>query len=232
MGVVLGVILCGAAVSAQDEMIKKIEPVRAYNGVVDFQKTTQVAKVFEFNYPAKELENAIQGYLVSRGAKVRGVKGLSVAKTVTLHDTDNRAYDVYYKVDGKGKGDKAVSTLYLILAEPEEDILQRGQPEPGTASTDALPVFSGTGAQAFYNELGSVVGDHEHARFVASLEDDLRKAEKRYNGLVDDGQSLARKKQKLEQDILDNIDAQTKQSAEVERARLKLQQAKAMKKGF
>lgn len=230
--VVLAVALCAVAVRAQDDLIQKIEPVRAYNGVVDYQKTTQVAKVFEFNYPAKELESAVQEYLESRGAKVRGSKGLNVAKTVTLHDTDNRAYDVYYKVDGKGKGDKAVSTLFLILADPDEDILQRAQPEPGVASTAALPAFSGPGAVAFFDGLGAVVGDHEHARMVASFEDELRKAERRYNSLVDEGQGLAKKKQKLEQDILDNIDAQTRQSAEIERARLKLQQVKAMKKGY
>lgn len=230
--VVVAVVLCGRAIGAQDEIIKTIEPVRAYNGVVDYQKTTQVARVFEFNYPAKELENAVQAYLESRGAKVRGVKGLNVAKTVTLHDSDNRAYDVYYKVEGKGKGDKAVSTLYLILADPDEDILLRARPEPGVASTDALPAFSGSGALAFFDGLGTVVGDHEHAREVASFEDELRKAERRYDSLVNEGQSLAKKKQKLEQDILDNIDAQTRQSAEVERARLKLQQVKAMKKGY
>ena len=69
----MAVALCAAVLAAQDDLIKRIDPVRAYDGVVDFQKTTQVAKVFEFNYPAKELENAVQGYLESRGAKVRGV---------------------------------------------------------------------------------------------------------------------------------------------------------------
>lgn len=231
IGVVLALVLSCVGAQAQDEFIKKIEPVRAYNGVVDYQKTTQVAKVFEFNYPAKELENAVQGYLESRGAKVRSSKGLNVAKTVSLHDSDNRAYDVYYKVEGKGKGEKAVSTLYLILDDPDEDLLLRGQPEPGVASTDALPVFAGTRALAFFGDLGTVVGDHEHARVVASSEDDLRKAERRYDSLVEDGKSLAKKKQKLEQDILDNIDSQNKQAAEIEKARQQLQRVKAMRKG-
>jgi hypothetical protein len=232
IGVVLAVVLCGAVLSAQDDLVRRIDPVRAYDGVVDFQKTTQVAKIFEFNYPAKELENAVQGYLASRGAKVRGVKGFSLAKTVMLSDADDRAYDVYYKVEGKGKGDKAVSTLFLILADPDEDILQRAKPEPGTASTEGLPAFSGRGAFTFIDSLGTIVADHEYARFVASLEDDLRKAEKRFKSLVDEGQSLARKKERLEQDIRDNFDAQTKQSSEVERARMRLEQAKAKGKGY
>jgi hypothetical protein len=42
---------------------------------------------------------------------------------------------------------------------------------------------------------------------------------------------MARKKDKLERDIADNIDAQTKQAREVEKARLLLEQVKAKKRG-
>jgi hypothetical protein len=227
----LAIVLCFVGAQAQDEFIKKVEPVRSYDGVVQYQKTRQAAKIFEFNYPAKDLGNAIEGYLQQRGGKVRNSKGLNLAKGILLHESEDRLYDVYYKVEGKGKGDKAVSTLSVILAEPAENILLRAQPEAGAAAvTEALPVFAGTGAVGFFSDLGTYVGEYEHGKIVASYEEDYRKAARRYDNLVEEGRSLEKRKQKIEQDISDNINARTKQAREVEKAKLLLEQVKAKKR--
>ncbi|MGZ5479740.1 MAG: hypothetical protein ACXWGZ_09105, partial [Candidatus Aminicenantales bacterium] len=122
MVMLLAVGLCFMGAQAQDELIKKIDPLRSYDGVVEFQKTRQAARIFEFNYPAKDLDKAVAGYLESRGGKVRNIKGVNVVKGILLHDSENKVYDVYYKVDGKGKGDNATSTLSVILADPDEDV--------------------------------------------------------------------------------------------------------------
>jgi hypothetical protein len=228
----LAIVLCWVGAQAQDELIKKIDPLRSYDGVVEFQKTRQAARIFEFNYPAKDLDKAVEGYLVSRGGKVRNVKGFNVVKGILLHDSENKVYDVYYKVDGKGKGDNATSILSVILADPDEDVLLRAQPEAGVSSvTQALPVFSGAGAAGFFDGLGTYVGDYEFGKVVAARDEEFRKAEKRYNDLVDEGKSLAKKKDKLEKDIEDNIDAQTKQAREVEKTRRLLEQIKAKRRG-
>lgn len=232
IGVVVAIVVCGAAAQAQDELIKRIEPVRSYDGIVDFQKSPQAARMFDFNYPAKDLDKALETYLVGRGGKIRSVKGYSVVQGVLLHEAESKVYDVYYKVEGKGGGSRAMSTLTVILADPNEDILKRSQPQAGEAGvTEALPVFSGTGATAFFGDLGAVVGDYEHAQAIAAGEDELRKATKRYNDLIDEGQNLAKRKQKLEEDIAKNIDAQSKPAREVDKAKLKLEQLKAMKRG-
>jgi hypothetical protein len=229
---VLAIVLCWVGAQAQDEFVKKIDPLRSYDGVVGFQKTRQAARIFEFNYPAKDLDKAVEGYLASRGGKVRNVKGFNVVKGILLHDSENKVYDVYYKVDGKGKGDNATSTLSVILADTDEDILLRAQPEAGVSSvTQALPVFSGAGAVGFFDGLGTYVGDYEYGKAVAVREEEFKKAEKRYSDLVDEGQSLVKKRQKLEQDISDNSDAQAKQAREVEKARLLLEQVKAKRRG-
>jgi hypothetical protein len=223
----LAIVVCWVGAQAQDELIKKIEPVRSYDGVVEYQKTRQAARIFEFNYPAKDLDRAVAGYLESRGGKIRNVKGLNVVRGVLLHESESRMYDVYYRVDGKG----GVSTLSVIIAEPEENILLRTQPQAGAASTDALSVFGAAGPVGFFGALGTMVSDYDHGKTVASYEEELRRAEKRYNSLVDEGQSLAKRKQKLEQDISNNLDEQTKQAREVEKAKVRLEQVKAMKKG-
>lgn len=226
----MAIVLCWVGAQAQDDLIKPIDPVRSYDGVVEYQKIRLAARIFEFNYPAKDLDKAIGSYLELRGGKVRNVKGLNVAKGVLLHESENKLYDVYYKVDGKG-GRDAVSTLSVILADPDEDILLRAQPETGASSvTQAHPVFAGAGAVGFFDGLGASVGDYEHGKAVAACEEELRKAEKRYSSLVDEGQSLVKKRQKLEQDIADNTDAQAKQAKEVEKARLILEQIKAKRR--
>jgi hypothetical protein len=79
--------------------------------------------------------------------------------------------------------------------------------------------------------LGTYVGDYEYGKAVAVREEEFKKAEKRYSDLVDEGQSLVKKRQKLEQDISDNSDAQAKQAREVEKARLLLEQVKAKRRG-
>jgi hypothetical protein len=56
---------------------------------------------------------------------VKSSKGFFYAKALKLPNRENRYFDVYYKVTGSGKGDKARSTLFFICAEPGENILLR-----------------------------------------------------------------------------------------------------------
>lgn len=37
-----------------------IEPTRRYEGTVEYQKTKQHATILDFNYPEKDLENALE----------------------------------------------------------------------------------------------------------------------------------------------------------------------------
>lgn len=220
------------SVNAQDEFIQKIEPVRSYDGVVEYQKTKQFAKMFDFNYPARDLESAIEKYLEKNGTKVRSNKGMSYSKKVKLSSAEDRYYDVYYKVSGKGKGDNATSTLTVILAEPDENILLRpAVTDAETAGTTAPASFAGTAALGFFNDLGTVVGNHQYEKQVMQYEEEFKKAERKYNKLIDDGKDLERRKQRIEKEIADNIQEQEKQAREVEKAKGLLEQIRAKKSG-
>jgi hypothetical protein len=46
-----------------------IEPTRRYEGTVEYQKTQQHATILDFNYPEKDLENAMEEYVEKQGVK-------------------------------------------------------------------------------------------------------------------------------------------------------------------
>ena len=219
------------SLNAQDEFIQKIEPVRSYDGVIEYQKSKQYAKMFDFNYPSRDLEVAIEKYLEKNGSKVRSNKGMSYSKKVKLSDAEDKYYDVYYKVSGKGKGDNATSTLSLILAEPDENILLRSAAGEPATGISAPVLFTGASALGFFNGLGSVVGNYQHEKQVMEYEEEFKKAEKKYNNLVEDGKDLEKRKQRIEKEIADNIQNQEKQAKEVEKAKALLEQIRAKKSG-
>lgn len=215
----------GYAIAQEESIIPKVEPIRVYDGNVEFQKTTQHAKIFDFKYPAAELETAISNYLTGRGAKVKKEKGFNYVKAIQIHKADDKYFDVYYKVEGKGKRDAATSTLYIILAEPGEDILQRTSGEVVEGRHSAVPAVVATvGAVSFFDELGTHVGRHSHARSISSYSEEVKKAEKKYNSLMTESRSLARKKEKLEKQIAQNAKDIEQQAREVEKSKTVLKQ--------
>ncbi len=216
---------------AQDEtFIQKVEPTRIYDGNVEYQKTLQHAKIFDFNYSAAELEDAITNFLTSKGAKSRKEKGFYYVKAVKIHEAEDRYFDVYYKVDGKGKGASATSTLYIILAEPGENILLRTSGEVIEGKHTAVPaVVASVGAVSFFGAMGTHVGNHSHSRSIASYSEEVKKAEKKYNNLVSESKSLAKKKEKLEKEISQNAEDIEKQAQEVEKSKTILRQLQEKK---
>lgn len=114
-------ISCCLSASAQTP----IEPVKRYDGTLDHQKTKQPASILEFRYPERDLEAALERYIDKMGVKVKSSRGLNYAKQVKFKADDSRYFDLYYKVEGSGRGAAATSILSVILAEPGEDILLR-----------------------------------------------------------------------------------------------------------
>jgi hypothetical protein len=216
-------LMTGFAVRAQ---APNIEPTRRYESTVEYQKTQQKCTVLEFNYPSKDLDRALEDYVRQMGGKVKSAgKGWSVAKGVRLHKGDSRYYDVYYKIDGSGKGDRASSTMTFILSEPGENLVATAGDQDSRSA-----VASSAGAAAFFGGMGATVGEYDQNKRISMQEDEIKKAQKKYDQLVNDGKSLESKRTKLDQDITDNSNAQAAQQAEVERLKGVLEQIKSGKK--
>lgn len=196
-----------------------IDPIRAYDGMVEYQKIQQPARLFEFRYAEKDLEDALESIFQQLGGSVRFYKGMHQCRQVRLSPAENRYFDVYYKVAGIGKGSTPVSTLSIVLAETGEDILIRSS----SAYEAARALLSSKPALAFFDSLGAGVGAYELDKRITMQEDVVRKAEKRQSDLY-------RKRQRLESELADNQSDLDKVKAELERAQGVLSQIQSLKR--
>ncbi len=196
-----------------------IEPLKRYDGTLDHQKTKQPASILEFRYPERDLEAALERYIDKLGVQVKSSRGLNYAKQVRFRPDDTRYFDLYYKVEGSGRGAAANSILSVILAEPGEDILLRDPKNQEVAKATA----NSPAAQAFFNGLGAAVGIYDLEKRIAEQEDVLKKAEKRLS-------DLEKRKQKLEKELSENAEDLKKSASELEKAKAVLEQIKAERK--
>lgn len=196
-----------------------IEPVKKYDGTLDYQKTKQPVRILEFRYPERDLEAAMERYIDKLGVKVKTLKGLYYAKQVKFRSEDTRYFDLYYKVEGTGRGAGAISILSVLLAEPGEDILLR---DPNNRDV-ALATASAPGAQAFFQALAGEVGAYDLEKRMAEQEDVVKKAERRQA-------DLEKRKQKLVKDLAENADDLKNSAADLEKAKEVLTQIRAQKK--
>ena len=196
-----------------------IEPVKRYDGTLDHQKTKQPASILEFRYPERDLEAAMERYIDKLGVKVKSSRGLNYAKQVKFKADDTRYFDLYYKVEGSGRGAAASSILSVILAEPGEDILLRDPKNQEVAKATA----STPSAQAFFDGLGAAVGVYDLEKRISEQEDVLKKAERKQS-------DLEKRKQKLEKELSENAEDLKKSASELEKAKAVLEQIKAERK--
>ena len=175
--------------------------------------------------PERDLAKATEEYVKKSGGKVKSMgKGWSVAKGIRLHRSHDGFYDLYYKIDGKGRGDHAKSTMYVIVSEPGENLVASADQPQGRGA-----VAETGAAAAFFGDMGSTVGEYDLNKKIAQQEDEIKKAQKKYDNLVSDGKSLENKRQKVEKDITDNQNAQAQQQQEIDRLKGLLDQIKSKK---
>jgi hypothetical protein len=208
------VCFCAASAMAQSP----IEPTRRYEGMVEYQKTQQPATILEFNYPERDLEKALEDFLEKKGEKVKVHKGFNMVKNVKLHDSENRYYDLYYKIEGTGKGDNARSTMYVIVAEPGENILARDG-----KSHSAAKAAASVGAIGFFGAMGSTVGAYDLEKRIKDQEEEMQIADRKLT-------ELKKRKERLEKDLELNTQDINRQINEVDKQKTILEQLKAQKK--
>ena len=155
-----------------------------------------------------------------QGGKVKTNKGFFTVKALKLHNRENRYFDVYYKVTGSGKGDNANSKLYLILAEPGENILLR-DPDANHAGKAAA---ASVGAVTFFGALGSEVSEYDLDKKISEQKEAIQRTEKELNNLDKKRQSLEKQLEDVRKDI-------EQQNAELEKNKTILAQFVEKKEG-
>jgi hypothetical protein len=193
---------------------------QAVSGRVEYQKSQQPAAIIELPYSSETTEAAIKDFLAKKGAKPGQAKGFLVFKKVQLALSDPSPSDVYFKIDRRSKKDNNNSVVYMMVSRPDENIATR-------SSEDSYGMEQ---AISFLNEIGPSITGYSLGVDIKGQEENVKKAEKRYNSLLDEAKDLENRRRGIEEKIQDNLREQEKQKSEVDKQRQVLEEMNAKRK--
>lgn len=200
--------------------ISVITAAQSYSGMVAYNKTQQPAVICEFPYPPGMVEDAIKNKMEKLGYSGKEAKGFRGFKGAKIAEISNEAMlDLYFKVEKKSRKEKDASVVYLLLSKGYENFM-----------TDAADGPTMNNAKMFMNNLRATVEAYGLELEIAAQEEAVKKAEKKFTGLVDDGQDLEKKKRNIEKEIEDNKTSQTRQQEEWNKQKQILETLRARRK--
>jgi hypothetical protein len=189
-------------------VFKTTTHAQAYEGRLDYQKTSQPAAIIELPYNQDVVENGIKDYMNKRGYKSSSTKGFDVFRAAKFDDNDTDPSDLYFKIDRKSRKEKDVTVITLLPAKPNQDILAR----IGDSTTSTRV----TAAKSFLDNLAPYLDAHNTNVQVNSQQDILKKAQKNLTGLQDDQASLEKKQRNLIADQSQNKTDILKQTQDIQ----------------
>ena len=187
--------------------IKYASAQEIVEGKVDYQKKEQAALMVELPYPPGVVEDAIKDYLNKRGLKSNQSKGYNLFKGTRLDSLSGMDHDLYFKVERKSRKEKDASVVYMFVTRPNENPTERL-----TGETSGL-----SSARSFLSGLIPTVDAHNLEVEIGGQENEIKKAEKKYENLVDDGNDMQKRLKKLQDNIEENKKAQERQKQEIEK---------------
>jgi len=198
----------------------KISFSQAIAGKVDYQKSVQPASIIELPYNPDLIEGMLKDHFSKKGAKQSSSKGFLVYKGVQLTAADPASSDLYFKVDRKSRRESDRAVVYLVVTRPGEN--------PATRSSEDN--YGTDQAANFLNEMGSSVEAYSLEQDIKGQDDNIKKAERKYKNLVDDGSDLDKQKRRIDDKIQENIKNQNNQKNELEKQRQLLESLNAKRK--
>ncbi|HET9054493.1 MAG TPA: hypothetical protein VFM90_09980 [Cyclobacteriaceae bacterium] len=189
-------------------------------GKVDYQKKEQPALIMEVPYPPGVVEDAIKDYLNRRGSKANSSRGYQLFKGTMLDSLSSETNDLYFKVERKSRKEKDASVVYLFVTNPNEN------PTTRVASGGNL-----SGARSFLRNMLPSLEAHNLEVEINSQADEVKKAEKKYERLIDDGNDMQKRLKKLQENIEENKKDVEKQQQEIEKQKGILESMRGKRKG-
>jgi hypothetical protein len=186
---------------------------------VEYQKINRQGVVNELPFSEKTVRNAINGKMEQLGYKGKDSKGFTVYKGVKLAELGNDSYDLYFMADKKSRRDKENSSLTLMVSKGYDNFV--------ADSSDATLMNN---AKTYMNNIKDMVAAYDLEQQIMAQEDAIKKADKKYNNLVDDGVSLEKKRRNIEKDIEDNKKDQANQQTELEKQKQILETLRGQRK--
>ncbi len=193
---------------------------QAVAGKVDYQKSSQPATIIELPYNPDLVSAALKDHFSKKGVKESSSKGFSVFKGVQLTAADPTPSDLYFKIDRKSRKESDIAVVFLIVTKPNEN--------PATRSSEDN--YGMDQAAIFLTDIGPSIEAYSLEQNIKGQDDAVKKAEKKYNNLVDDGKELEKRRKSLDDKIQENINDQGNQRNEVEKQRQALEALSSKRK--
>jgi len=186
---------------------------------VEYQKINRQGVVAEIPFPEKTIRDAIDNKMEQMGYKGKDSKGFTVYKGVRMPELGNDSYDLYFTADRKSRKEKENSTLTLMISKGFDAFV--------SDSSDARVMSN---AKNYLDTIKNMIAAYDLEQQIVVQEDAVKKADKKYNNLIDDGASLEKKKKNIEKDIEDNKKNQASQQAEIEKQKQILETLRGKRK--
>jgi hypothetical protein len=181
---------------------------QARTATAEYNKTMQPAIEIEIPFEEKTVMKSLVEKMEKKGYKGKESKDYMVFKGVTMSELGAGSYDLYFKADRKSRKEKDISILTMLLSKGNDTFI---------SETDEATLFSN--AKTFLNSHIDNAMAYDLELQIKEQTAATEKADKKYSNLVDDGQDLVKKKEKVEKEIVENTKKQADQKAEAEKQR-------------
>jgi hypothetical protein len=179
---------------------------QSFTTTAQYNKTTVPALQVEIPYPSKTVDKAIEDKMSKMGYNSKGDKDYTVYRGVKDGQLSSDPYDLYFETDRKSRGEKDITIVTFLIS-----------PGYGKFASDSSDAQLIANAKQYLNNLIAVVAAYDLEQQIAAQQEAVKKADKKLSNLVDDGQDLAKKQKKIEDDIQQNSKDQSDQKAELDR---------------
>ncbi len=186
---------------------------------VNYLKIDRQAVANEIPFSEKTIMKAIDNKMQQMGYKGKDTKGFTVYKAVRLPELGSANYDLYFIAERKSRRNKENSTVTLMISKGEENF--------ATVKDDAALMDN---AKKYLENILPMITTYDLEQQINDQQDAVNNADKKYNNLIDEGQSLEKKRKNIEKDIEDNKKYQANQAIEIEKQKQKLEALKGSRK--
>lgn len=186
---------------------------------VEYLKVNRPAVVNDIPFPEKTIRDAIDNKMEQLGYKGKESKGFMVYKGVRLAELGSESYDLYFMADRVSRKNKENSTLTLMVSKGFDSFV--------ADSTDATLISN---AKKYLDSIKLMIASYDLELQITAQEDAVKKSDKKYNNMVDEGESLEKKRKNIEQDIANNKKDQENQKVEIEKQRQILETLRGKRK--
>lgn len=186
---------------------------------VTYLKVEREAVANEVPFSEKTIMQAIDSKMEGMGYKGKDTKGFTVYRSVKMAELGSAEYNLYFIAERKSRRNRDNATLTLMLSKGNENFITR--------ATDAT-LFNN--AKAYLENLVPVIAAFDLELQINEQQEVVDKANKKYTELIDDAQSLEKKRKGLEKDIENNKKDQENQQADIEKQKQILETLQASRK--